>query len=90
VNGKAPRLCSARADCEQHFLAEGILEVFELERGFTLVAQHLEHRRLSFFGHFHASVFEMDDVHLQRLDQKVPVVAAIRTGQRHVKLPHLG
>jgi len=23
-------------------------------------------------------------VHLQRFDQKVPVVAAIRTGQRHV------
>jgi hypothetical protein len=29
-------------------------------------------------------------VHLQRLDQKVPVVAAIRTSQRHVFLLRFG
>ena len=33
---------------------------------------------------FQFYIFEMDDVHLQRLDLKIPVVAAIRTSQRHV------
>ena len=43
--------------------------------------------RTAFLGHFHAAVFNVHDVHLQRFDQKIPVVAAIRTGQRHASLP---
>ena len=81
------RVVSARADCEQHFLAQGIFELFEVQRRLALIAKHLEHGRPAFFRHFHAAIFEMDDVHLQRLDQEVPVVAAIWTGQRHVTTP---
>jgi hypothetical protein len=78
----APR--SARADRQQNFFAERIFELFELERGLTLVAEHFEHCRAAFFGYFHAAAFDIHNVHLQRFDQKVPVVAAIRTGQRHL------
>ena len=82
VKNGAPRL--ARADGQQNFFAERILELFEVQRGLALVAQHFEHRRTALFGHFHAAAFDIHDVHLQRFDQKVPVVAAIRTGQRHL------
>jgi hypothetical protein len=79
---------SARADREQDFLTKGILELFELERRLALVAQHLEHGGSTLLRYFHAAIFEMHHVHLQRLDLKVPVVAAVWTGQRHEpKLP---
>ena len=81
------RVVSARADCEQHFLAQGIFELFEVQRRLALIAKHLEHSRTALFRYFHAPILQMDDVHLQRFDQKVPVVAAIRTGQRHVTTP---
>src|SRR5579872_5178305 len=77
---------SARADGQQNFLAERILELLELQRRLTLVAQHFEHGRTALFRHLYAPTFEIYDVHLQRFDQKVPVVAAIRTGQRHLGL----
>src|SRR4029079_19004852 len=77
----------ARADRQQDFLAEGILELLELQRRLTLIAQYFEHSRAAFLGHFHAAIFEMDDVHLQRLDLEIPVVAAIRTSQRHQRSP---
>ena len=78
---------SARADRQQDFLAEGILELLELQRRLALVAEYFEHGRTALFRDFHASIFEMDDVHLQRLDLKVPVIAAMWTGQRHERFP---
>jgi hypothetical protein len=78
---------SARADRQEDFLAEGILELLKLERRFTFVAQYFEDRRPALFRNLHAPIFEMDDVHLQRLDLKVPVIAAIRTSQRHQDSP---
>jgi hypothetical protein len=75
---------SARADREQHFFAQRILELFEVERGFTLVAQNFEHGGPAFIGHFHTAILEMHHVHLERFDLKVPVVAAIWTSQRHL------
>jgi hypothetical protein len=80
-------LASARADGQQDFLAEGILELLELQSRLTFVAEYFEHRWTTFFRHFHAPVFEMDDVHLQRLDLKIPVVAAMWTSQRHERTP---
>src|SRR5262245_33272404 len=76
----------ASADREQDFLPEGILELLELQRRFTFIAEHFEHRRPALFRHLYAAVFEVHDVHLQRLDLKVPVVAAIWTGQRQNQL----
>src|SRR5262249_53658439 len=78
---------STRANRQQHFLAEGILEIFELERRLTLVAQNFEYGRAALLGHFNAPIFQMDDLHLQRLDPEVPVIAAMWTGQRHERLP---
>ena len=65
-----------------------IFELLEVQRGFAFVAQHFEHGRTAFFGHFHAAILEMHDVHLQRLDLKVPIVAAVWTSQRHSGLLH--
>ena len=79
-----PVVGSARADREQDFLAERVLEFLELQRGLTFVAEHFEYRRPALFRHFHAAAFDIYDVHLQRFDQKIPVIAAIRTGQRHL------
>src|SRR6476660_2952855 len=78
------RVRSARADGQQDFLAERVLELVEIERRLTFVAEHFEHCWAAFLGHFHASAFDVHDVHLQRFDQKIPVVAAIRTGQIHL------
>src|SRR3954453_8315311 len=77
----------ARADRQQDFFAERVLELFELERRFALVAQHFEPRRPALFRDFDAAAFNIHNVHLQRFDQKVPVVAAIWTGQRHLMAP---
>lgn len=74
---------SARANRQQDFLAEGILEFLELERRLALVAQDLEYGRAALLRHLHAPILEMDDVHLQRLDLEIPVIAAMWTSQRH-------
>ena len=79
--------CSAGADCQQDFFAQGVLELREVEGRFTLVAQHFQYGGTAFLGHLDAAPFDIHDMHLQRLDQKVPVVAAVRTGQRHTLLP---
>src|SRR5437667_3796737 len=81
------RRVSARADCQQDFFPEGVFELLEVQGRLTFVAQHLEHRWPTFLGHFDASILEMDDVHLQRLDLEVPVIAAMWTGQRHRRYP---
>ena len=78
---------SARADRQQNFFAEGVLKLLELQRRLTFIAEHFEHGRPALFRYFHAAIFEMDHVHLQRLDLKVPVIAAIWTGQRHERFP---
>src|SRR5438093_8734083 len=78
---------SARANRQQNFLAERVLELFEVEGRLAFVTEHFQHRGTAFFRHFHAAAFHIYDVHLQRLDQKIPVVATIGTGQRHVALP---
>ena len=86
-NLKPRRARSARADGKQDFFAERILELLELECRLALVAEYLEDGGPALFRHFHAAIFEMDHVHLQRFDLKVPVVAAVWTSQRHERLP---
>jgi hypothetical protein len=78
---------SARADRQENFLAERVFELLELQRRFALVAKHFEDGRTTLLRHFHAAIFQMDHVHLQRFDLKVPVIAAIWTGQRHERYP---
>ena len=75
-----------RADGEQDFLSESVFELLELERRFAFVAQHFEDGGPALFRNFHSAILEMDNVHLQRFDLKVPVIAAIWTGQRHERL----
>jgi hypothetical protein len=74
---------SARADRQQHFFAECVFELGKLQFRFALVTQHFEHRRTALLGHFHTAAIDADDVHLQRLDLEVPVVAAVRASQGH-------
>ena len=69
-----------------YFLSHGIVEVLELQRGFTLVAQDLDDRRAAFVIHFNTRVVEADDVHLQGLHQKVAGVPAARTRKRHLEI----
>ena len=76
----------ARADCQQDFLTEGILELLELQRRLAFIAQHFEHGRTAFFRDLDTTIFKVHDVHLQRLDLKVPVVAAVWTGQRQIQI----
>ena len=78
---------SARADRQQNFFAEGILKLLELQRRLAFIAEHFEHGGPALFRNFHAAIFKMDHVHLQRFDLKVPVIAAIWTGQRHERFP---
>jgi hypothetical protein len=78
---------SARADRQQNFFAEGVLELLELQRRLALIAEHFEYGWTTLFRYFHATIFEMDHVHLQRFDLKVPVIAAIWTSQRHERFP---
>ena len=78
---------SARADGEQDFLPEGILELLELERRLAFVTQYFEHGRPALFRHFYTAILEMNNVHLQRFDLKIPVIATIGTGQRHENSP---
>ena len=49
----AKRKRLAGAERQQHFLAERVFELFELERRLALVTQHFAHRRTTLFGHFH-------------------------------------
>ena len=74
---------SACADRQENFLAKGVLEFLELQSRLAFVAQHLEHGRSAFLGNLDSAAFDVHNVHLQRLHQKIPVIAAIRTGQRH-------
>ena len=78
---------SARADRQQNFFAEGVLKLLKLQRRLAFIAQDFEHGWATLFRYFHATILKMDHVHLQRLDLKVPVVAAIWTGQRHELFP---
>src|SRR5215471_21637713 len=76
----------AGAERQQHFLADGVVELLESEGGLALVAQDFDHGWTAFVVHFHSGVVQMDDVHLQGLDQEVPGVPAARTGQRHPEI----
>ena len=73
----------ARADRQQDFLPQLLFELFEIQRGFTFVAQHFEHGRTILVRHFDAAVFQVHHMHLQRLDLEIPVIAAVRTSQSH-------
>src|SRR5439155_11578758 len=75
-----------RAERQQHFFPQRIFELFEVERRFTLIAQHLEHRRTAFFGHFDARVFQVHDMHLERLHEKILAVATTGTRQGQLRL----
>ena len=77
------RKASTRADGEQYLFAQRVLDLLEIQSSFALVAQHFEHGRSALFSNFDAAIVELHDVHLQRLDLKVPVVAAARTSQCH-------
>src|SRR3954468_797971 len=74
----------AGAESQEHFFPDRVVEVFELERRFTLVAQYFDHGRTAFVIPFHARVIKAHDVHLQSLHKKVVVVTPTRTAQRHV------
>src|SRR5262245_45580641 len=76
----------ARPDRQQDFFAERIFELFELQSRLTLVAEYFQYGWPIFFGNLDAAVFEVHDVHLQRFDLKIPVVAAVGTSQRHLGL----
>lgn len=85
---EVPARCKlARADGQKDFFAQGVLKLREVEGGFTLVAEHFEDGGTAFLRHLDTATFDIHDMHLQRLDQKVPVIAAVRTGQRHALLP---
>ena len=78
---------SARADGQQDFFAQRVLELRKVEGGFTFVAQHFKYGGTAFLGHLDAATFDIHNMHLQRFDQKVPIIAAMWTGQRHERLP---
>ena len=84
---RSPDRRSACSDGQQNFPAEGVFELLEIQRGLTFIAQNFKHGGPALFRYFHAPILEMDHVHLQRFDLKVPVVAAIWTSQRHESLP---
>jgi hypothetical protein len=77
------RKASTRADGEQYFFAQRVLDLLEIQSSFTLVAQHFENGRSALFCNFDAAIVELHDVHLQRLHLKIPRVPAIRARQRH-------
>ena len=56
----------------------------------TAMDFYFEDRRPALLGHFHARVFHMHDVHLERLDEEVLVIPAIRAGQGHSGAPLSG
>ena len=78
------RRTSAGAECQQHFLAQRILELLELERGFALIAEDFEHGWTAFLRNFDARVLQMHDMHLQSLHEKVLAVTTIRTRQGQI------
>ena len=71
------------AERQQDFLAERVFEVGEVEGRLALVTEDLEHLWPAFLGHVDPGILHVHDVHLKRLDQEVPFVAATRTGERH-------
>ena len=71
---------SARADRQEDFFAKGVLELPEIEGRLAFVTQHFKHRGTAFLGNLDTSALDIHDVHLQRFHQKIPVVAAMRTG----------
>src|SRR6516164_10351009 len=79
----------ARADRQQNFFAERVFELGKLQFCFALIAQDFEHRGPALLGHFDAATVDAYDMHLQRFDLKIPVIAAVGTGQRHLTLLRL-
>ena len=77
------RKASTRADGEQDFVAQRVLDLLEIQRRLALVAQHFENGRAALFCDFDAAIVELHDVHLQRLHLKIPRVPAIRARQCH-------
>ena len=69
----------ARAERQQHFFAKRVFELFELQRGLTFIAEHFENRRTTFFRYFHARIFQVHDMHLERLHEKILAVSTTRT-----------
>ena len=76
----------ASAKREQQFLANTFVHVFESQRILALVTQNFEDRRPAFFGDLNPRVVQVDDVHLECLHEKILVVPAACTGQRHARL----
>src|SRR5215204_2136359 len=70
-----------RAECQQHFFAKGVFELFELQRGLTFIAQDFKHCWTALFRHFHARIFQMHNMHLEGLHEKILAVSTTRTRQ---------
>jgi hypothetical protein len=77
---------SARAERQQKLLANGFIDVIEIQCGLAFITKQFQNGRPPFFGHFDPRVLEMDHVHLQCLHKKVLVVPTAGTGQRHARL----
>jgi hypothetical protein len=76
----------AGAERQQHFFAKGVFELFELQRGFTFVAQDFENRRATLFRDFHARIFQVHHMHLERLHEKILAVSTTRTRKGQICL----
>src|SRR4029453_13337932 len=76
----------ASAERQQQLLTQAFVDLVDFERGLALVAEYFQNGGTSFFRNFHARLVEMDDMHLQRLHQKVLVIPAARTRQCHSSL----
>jgi|TARA_B100000315_G_scaffold251292_1_gene285810 hypothetical protein len=76
----------SRADGQEHLAAERLFEIGQIQLFFALVTEHFEHRRPAFFRNLDSRILQMHDVHPERLDQKILLVPAAGTTQRHSPL----
>jgi hypothetical protein len=76
----------ASAERQQHFFAKRVFELFELQRGLTFIAEHFENCRATLFRYFHARIFQVHDMHLERLHEKILAVSTTRTRQVQICL----
>ena len=78
----------ADAERQHQFAAARFVEGIQIERGVTFVAQQLDQRRPAFFeGRLELPVGDPQQMHLQRFDQKIFSIPAIRTRQRQISTP---
>ena len=71
------------AQRQPQFLLDRFVHFVEVQRGLALVAEHFQHLRPLFLRHLDSGILEVDDMHLQRLHEKILIVPTTGTGQRH-------